>query len=104
MSIAVDYDRLTRERARLVILQELSKQATESLSSPFFDQALKLNAIMQDTLWVNQEINYLKTMGAVTVIDVGDDVLIARLTNHGRRHLDREITIPGVDRPRRPGM
>ncbi|ACM37171.1 hypothetical protein RvVAT039_04400 [Agrobacterium vitis] len=103
-SIAVDYEKLTREKARLVILQELAKQTNESLSSPFFDGALRLSAIYQDLPWVNQQIEYLRNLSAVKVLDVDEDVKIATLTDHGKRHLDREITIQGVQRPRRPGI
>ncbi|MBF2715487.1 hypothetical protein GOZ89_10715 [Agrobacterium vitis] len=103
-SIAVDYEKLTREKARLVILQELAKQQSESLSSALLAPALRLNAIYQDRPWLNQQIEYLRNLGALTVIDIDEDIKLAALSDHGKRHLDREITIEGVARPRRPGI
>jgi len=104
MNIAVDYEKRSREKARLVILEELTKQPRESLSTEFFQPALHLAAVYQDAAWINQEIEYLRNMGAVTVLDVEEDFKIATITYHGKRHLDREITIAGVQRPKRQGV
>lgn len=100
--IGVDYDKIMREEARLVILRALAEQVNETLSSSMMEPVLQRFAIYQERPWIHGEIEYLRNMGAVTVVQAGT-VKIATLTALGQRHLDRHVVIEGVKRPSRPG-
>lgn len=100
--LGVDYMRILREEARLVILKTIAEQANESLSSSIIEQVLPVYAIRQERAWIHQQMDYLATMGAITLKAAGT-VKIGTLTDLGRRHLDRDAAIEGVKRPSRPG-
>lgn len=102
MSIDVDYNKIIREEARLIILKALAEQTNESLSSSLLEPVLARFAIHQERAWIHQQLEYLRTMDAVSIVDAGS-VKIATLTDHGRRHIDRHIAIEGVKRPSRVG-
>ncbi|MEN5278712.1 hypothetical protein ABE527_17420 [Brucella sp. TWI432] len=101
-TLGIDYADKIREEARLIILKALAEQTNESLSSSLIEQVLARFAIHQDRPWIHQQLEYLRNMDAVTVIDAGS-VKIATLADLGHRHLDRHIAIEGVKRPSRPG-
>jgi len=100
MSIATDMDRIIREEARLIILKALAEQVNESLSSSMIEPVLQTFAIYQERAWIHQQMEYLRNMAAVTLVEAGS-VKIATLTDMGRRHLDRHVAIEGVKRPSR---
>ena len=102
MSITTDMDRIIREEARLIILKALAEQKNESLSSSMLEPVLATFAINYERPWVHQQMDYLRTMGAISVTDAGT-VKIATLSELGRRHLDRHEAIEGVKRPSRTG-
>lgn len=97
-----DYIKIRREEARLIILKALAEQTNETLSSSMLQPVLAMFAINEERAWIHQQLDWLANMEAITVIDAGS-VKIASLTDHGRRHLDRQIAIEGVKRPSRPG-
>lgn len=94
-------DRIIREEARLVILKALGAFADETLNSSMLAAELATYGINRERAWVHDELRYLRDMGAVTLAEAGS-VLIATLTEKGRRHLDRHVAIEGVKRPSRP--
>lgn len=98
MSIAIDYENLKREEARLIILKELSIQANESLSSSMMEPALNAFAIYEERPWIHQQLDYMMKMGAVTLVEAGT-VRIASLTPAGWKHLRRQEFIDGIKRP-----
>ena len=100
--LATDFQRIMREEGRLIILKALGQQVNESLNSSMLEPVLASFAIHMERPWIHQQIDYLETMGAVTVVSAGS-VKIATLTELGRRHLDRLTAIEGVKRPSRPG-
>lgn len=100
--LGTDFAEIMREEARLIILKALGQQVNESLNSSMLEPVLATFAIHQPRAWVHQQIDYLETMGAVTVINAGT-VKIATLTELGHRHIDRHYVIEGVKRPSRPG-
>lgn len=102
MSSEFDLAKVIREEGRLIILRALAEQANESLSSSLLEPVLARFAIHQDRPWIHQQLEYLRNMDAITVVDAGS-VKIATLTELGRRHVDRHIAIEGVKRPSRPG-
>ncbi|MDT9702016.1 hypothetical protein [Streptomyces sp. P17] len=96
----IDYAKIMREDARLIILKGLSEQTNESLHSGYLDLLLRRFAIEKDREWIHDELRWLAERGAVTLIEAGT-VLVATLTTKGARHLKREIAIEGVSRPSR---
>lgn len=102
MSIDVDYQKIMREEARLIILRALADQANESLSSSMLEPVLSSFGINQPRAWIHQQMDYLATMDGVRITQMGS-VKIATLTELGRRHVDRLISIEGVKRPSRVG-
>lgn len=102
MEIAMDYMKIMREEARLVILKALGEQTNESLNSSMLEPVLAKFGIYQERPWIHGEMEYLRNMGAISVVEAGS-VKIGTLTNLGRRHLDRHAHIEGVKRPSRPG-
>ena len=91
-----------REEARLIILKALAEQVNESLNSSMIEPVLYRFGINLERAWIHQQLDYLATMGAVTLTSAGS-VRIATLTNLGQRHLDRHEAIEGVKRPSRKG-
>lgn len=98
--LGTDFARIMREEGRLIILKALGEQMNESLSSSMLEPVLARFAINMERPWIHQQIDYLETMGAVSVVNAST-VKIATLTDLGRRHLDRQYTIEGVKRPSR---
>ncbi|OJF91711.1 hypothetical protein AX761_21920 [Rhizobium sp. 58] len=96
--IGVDYDKVMREDARLIILRALHEQINESLPSTTLDLVLQSFVIRQTRAWIHGEMEYLRSMGAITILDAGS-VKIGTLTELGLRHLMRETIIEGVKRP-----
>lgn len=96
----LDYMKIMREEARLIILRALSEQTNESLSSSMLEPVLAKFAINQERPWIHGEMEYLRNMGAITIVEAGT-VKIGTLTDLGRRHLDRHTAIEGVKRPSR---
>lgn len=98
-----DYQARRREEARLTILKALAAQADERLSSAYLQEELaRFSGIDEERAWVHGEIDWLESMGAVTVMRPAGSVVIATLTEKGARHLRRAIVIEGVKRPARP--
>lgn len=97
-----DMAQLIREQARLVVLRALAGQVDERLNSDLLLPQLDLFGIRKDRAWLHDEMRWLADMGAVTLFEAGS-ILVATLTEKGRRHLDRHIAIEGVQRPSRPG-
>ncbi len=91
-----------RPEARLIILKALAAQADERLHSGFIQDELARFGIDREREWVHGELDWLKEMGAVTLLKPGS-VFVATLTDKGHRHLRRAIEIEGIKRPSRPG-
>ncbi|OJY32031.1 MAG: hypothetical protein BGP11_11110 [Rhodobacterales bacterium 65-51] len=97
-----DMAQLMREQSRLIVLKTLAQQTDETLNSDLILPELTRFGIRRDRAWLHQEMRWLQTMGALTLIEAGS-VLVATLTETGRQHLDRVIAIEGIQRPSRPG-
>ncbi len=100
-SLGIDYVRLRRESARLVILKALAEQMNGSLDSSILEQILPVFAIKESRVWVHEQLEYLAEREAVVLTRAGS-VIIATLTKRGRRHLERDIALEGVKRPSEP--
>ncbi|WP_246669037.1 hypothetical protein [Ancylobacter sp. TS-1] len=91
-----------REQARLIILKELAQDVSGSSTSDWLEKVLRDEfGIPRDRPWVHAQLDYLAEMGAVSVREAGS-VKIAVLLRMGKRHVDREIVIEGVQRPSLP--
>lgn len=95
-------NRLLREQARLIILKALAAQIDESLNSDLVIAELRPFAIRKDREWVHGEFAWMADHGAI-VVETSGSVQTATLTELGHRHLKREVAIPGIMRPSRPG-
>lgn len=98
----MNYEDAVREDARLIILKALEKQVNESLHSGMLQLELEKLRIDRPREWLHGELDWLETMGAVTLIRA-DSVVVATLTAKGARHLRRGVVIEGIRRPSRPG-
>lgn len=98
----MDMNTLIREQARLIILKALASQVDETLNADLLVHELHPFGIRKDRAWVHGELDYLKDMDAITLIQAGT-VKVATLAHKGNRHLMREIVIEGVQRPSRHG-
>lgn len=97
-----DYAQWMREDARLIMLKALAQRADETLHSGYLELELRRFGIREDRDWIHDELRWLDSHGAITLIVAGT-VLVATLTEKGARHLAREIAISGVKRPSRTG-
>lgn len=97
-----DYSQWMREDARLIILKALSARTDETLHSGYLELELRRFGIREDRDWIHDELRWLQSHGAVTLLEAGT-VLVATLTEKGARHLQRDIAISGIKRPSRIG-
>ena len=98
-----DYEKLRREDARLVILAELARQRDATLNSRNLAQVVESFVPRALPEWVEAQIEWLDSMGAVNMTRSDlpglGAVVIATLTRTGRNHVERRAFIPGVSRP-----
>lgn len=97
----MNFDRLIREEARLIILKALAEQVDSRLNSALLVDWLSTFGITCDRPFVHAEFDHLKNVGAITVTSVGT-VQVAGLTERGRKHLERAVALDGVKRPSLP--
>ncbi|CAM5764693.1 VpaChn25_0724 family phage protein [Bosea minatitlanensis] len=98
----MSFDRLMREEARLIILRSLEEQADGRLNSELLRLGLETFGISKSRDWVHDELNWLRDMSAVTLVEAGT-VRVAQITAKGSDHVARRLVIEGVKRPSRPG-
>lgn len=91
-------DRIIREEARLIILQELMKEPNRTLNSGLLGKCLADWRIGRPREWVHAQLRYLEAAGAIVVTNA-DPFLIAELAYAGEEHLERRSVIDGVKRP-----
>lgn len=103
MNMGVDWDRIRRERGRLVILKALAEQVNGTLDSSMIEEIMPLFAIRETRQWVHEQMEYLAHHNAVKLTTAGT-VMIATLKLRGRRHLTLDEAIDGVTRPSEPGV
>ncbi|WP_163266481.1 hypothetical protein [Chelativorans alearense] len=95
-------DRIIREEARLIILRSLAEQPNESATSSALRELLaEMFAIVREREWVEQELDWLKEMGAVRLTPAGS-VKIATLQPRGKEHLAHQRFLAGVKRTGQP--
>lgn len=94
-------DRIIRSEARLIVLKALAAQVDGRLNSELLRQELETFGINRTRAWVHEEMNYLRDVGAVTLVDAGT-VRVASLLPKGLDHVERRIAIEGVKRPSPP--
>ncbi|MCA0421334.1 MAG: hypothetical protein LCH80_21800 [Proteobacteria bacterium] len=91
-----------REEARLIILRTLEEQPDGRLNSELLRLALETFGISKSRDWVHDELNWLRDMSAVTLVEAST-VRVAQITAKGTDHVARRLVIEGVKRPSRPG-
>lgn len=94
------FDETVRQEGRLIILKALAEQPDGRLNSSLLQEQLKIFGLTKPREWVHDQLNFLRTMGAVEVVEAST-VRIATIAAKGQRHVDREEVIEGVKRPSR---
>jgi hypothetical protein len=97
----MSFDTLVRQEARLIILRALEEQPDGRLNSELLRVTLDSFGISKSRDWVHDELNWLQSMAAITVVSAGT-VRVAQLTAKGSDHVHRRLVIEGVKRPSRP--
>jgi hypothetical protein len=97
----MSFDTLVRQEARLIILRALEEQSDGRLNSELLRVTLETYGISKSRDWVHDELNWLASMAAVTVVVAGT-VRVAQITSRGSDHVCRRLVIEGVKRPSRP--
>jgi hypothetical protein len=95
----MNYDRIQREHARLIILRALVEESSHTSNSATLQELLETYGVRRDRDWVHQEIAHLASLAAVTVTPVGERIRIVQLTQRGLDHVERRISLEGVARP-----
>lgn len=92
-------DILTEAR-RLEILRLLLQDADESVNDRVMRTALadRGHGVHRDV--VRADYRHLESLGVVGVEDVGEGLLVARLTDHGAQVAEGRASVPGVARHR----
>lgn len=97
----MSFDTLVRQESRLIILRALEEQPDGRLNSELLRVTLETYGIGKSRDWVHDELNWLASMAAVTVVTAGT-IRVAQLTAKGSDHVNRRLIIEGVKRPSRP--
>lgn len=82
----------------MAILKELAAQTDGRLNDLLLQRALDAYGFRRDRDWVKTQLQKLKALDAVTLIDAGP-IVIARIERVGRDHLDERSVLSGVARP-----
>jgi hypothetical protein len=88
------------EDARLIILREMIAE-DDAIAVKNMDLRLQGFGINRSIEWIEQQYIHLENVGAITIGRAGS-VVWGQLTQLGRQHLARKITLVGVDRPSEP--
>lgn len=98
MSLERDLADTLAADARLMILRELERQVNGTLSDVLIQRVLDAYGIARDGDWIRTQLRKLEALGAASLIPAGE-MLIARIEQPGRDHLEERAIIEGVTRP-----
>jgi len=84
--------------ARLIILKELAAQPGHSANQTILLKVLDSFGHRRSREWVRAQMRFLADLDAVSLTEAGT-VLIARLRQAGRDHLEHRLILEGVDAP-----
>ena len=101
MNDAMNMDQIIREDARLTILKALDQQTDGRLNSELLRRTLETFGINKTRDWVQDEMNWLESMGTVLIMRAGT-VTVAAITTKGRDHVERRLVVTGIKRPSPP--
>lgn len=87
------------EERRLRILEAIATDDDEAMSETRIKAQLDLWAWKAPIEAIQQDLHYLKTVGAIRVIEA-NDILVGVMAQLGRQHLAREALVVGVQRAR----
>lgn len=86
------------ENARLIILRFLHEDTAHTSSDALIQRALETFGIMRPRDFTRTQLNALKDLGAVSLMQAGT-AIVATLTRAGIDHVERRSVIAGVQRP-----
>ena len=84
--------------ARLMILQELSRQTDGRLTDLLLRKVLDVYGVRRDRDWIRTQLRKLESLGAIELASAGE-ALVARITRQGRDHVEERAVIEGIARP-----
>ena len=93
-----NFEEYSARDARLVILRGLNDQIDGRMNETLLTALLTTFGHNRSRDWVRTQLNKLKELGAVTIVEAGS-VLIASITRAGIDHVERRSIIEGVARP-----
>ncbi len=94
-------DDIVRQDARLAMLKALGEQPDGQLNSALLRDDLHDRwGVSRPTNWVLEELRYLASLGAISIVKDLGTIFIVSLTEKGRDHIERRLIITGVKRPR----
>ena len=87
------------EDARLLILQILAEEQTNTLNDYLIGQRVRSRwGVPRPPDWIETQLRALETRGAVTIIAAGERLFV-RLTKAGQLHVQRVEPIAGIRWP-----
>lgn len=98
---ATDFRTFIQHDVRLIVLQELARNAGYRLNDNLLLRVLETFGHVKSRDYLRAELDWLAEAGAVSLNEIGG-VLIAELTERGLEHVELRKRIPGVARPK-PG-
>ncbi|MEO0589100.1 MAG: hypothetical protein AAFZ11_00920 [Pseudomonadota bacterium] len=87
------------QEMRLRILQQLEEQADRQLSIVALKRVLDAFGYRRDRDWIETQLRKLEALGAVSIASTGG-VVIARIEQPGRDHIEERSLLAGVMKPR----
>lgn len=97
------WEQKCQEDARLVILAELAQQRDATLNSRALATLVDQVVPRKPTEWVETQIDWLESMGAISVTRSNlpglGPVSIATIKRLGRDHVERRVVIHGITLP-----
>jgi len=95
-----DWAETKTEERRLRILQAIALDEDQSMSQARIKYQFDAWAYKVPIELVRQELRYLARMGAIRIVEAGDE-FVAVMKELGRQHLAHEIIVEGVQIPKR---
>lgn len=94
----MSYKEAIARDARLIILRELAKQVNGTLYGVSLRRVLDVFGIARSVEWIETQLNALEMLDAVELTRA-EGVVIAKIAQAGRDHIDERLVLAGVSRP-----
>ena len=98
MSLKAGLAEAIAAEARLRILQQLAEQVDGRLSIVTIKRVLDAFEFRRDRDWIETQLRKMESLGAISLHEPGG-VLVARIEQAGRDHLEERSVLVGLLRP-----